>query len=190
MDGVAAVYEKSTSKEATVLAALMELAKIYRDLGQSEKGFKTLERCLEIARERVKIKQGSDPSRQNLANVYRELALRSEEFRRDMKAALRYNEESLAIWDDVYQKPKDDGFALRKTIVRYFLAEAYTRVGVGRYRIGEVARRPRGFPEGLQPAGRTRRRDERRPADEAGPELLDHGAGRDLVPARRQDPGR
>ncbi len=140
MDGVAAVYEKSTSKEATVLAALMELAKIYRDLGQSEKGFKTLERCLEIARERVKIKQGSDPSRQNLANVYRELALRSEEFRRDMKAALRYNEESLAIWDDVYQKPKDDGFALRKTIVRYFLAEAYTRVGVGRYRIGEVAR--------------------------------------------------
>jgi tetratricopeptide (TPR) repeat protein/tRNA A-37 threonylcarbamoyl transferase component Bud32 len=139
VDGVASVYEKSTSMEATALAALNELARIYRELGQSERAFRMLERCLVIAKERVKIKENSDPSRQNLANVYRDLAIVSEEFQRDMTASLSYNRESLKIWDDVYQNPKKDQFALDRKIVRYFLAEAYTRVAVSHYRAGEIA---------------------------------------------------
>ncbi len=139
VDSVAGVYDKSTSKEATALAALNELAKIYRELGQSEKAFRLLERCLAIAKERVSIKENSDPSRQNLANVYRDLALVCEEFRRDMKASLAYNEESLKIWEDVFKNPKADQWAIDKKVVRYFLAEAYTRVAVSRYRLGDVA---------------------------------------------------
>ena len=137
IDGVAGIYEKSTSKEATT-AALMELARIYRQLGQIREGLPH-RRCLEITKERVKIKNYSDPSRQNLANVYRDLAIVSEEFQRDMTASLAYNRESLKIWEDVYQNPKNDQFALDRKIVRYFLAEAYTRVAVSHYRAGEIA---------------------------------------------------
>ena len=139
VDGVASVYDKSTSKEATVLAALNELATIYRQLGQSEKAFKVLERCLAIARERVRIKEGSDPSRQNLANILREIASISEEFRRNMKASLAYNEESLKIWEDVFKNPKADQWMLDKKVVRPFLAEAYNRVAVSQYRLGDIA---------------------------------------------------
>ena len=89
----------------------------------------------------MKIKEYSDPSRQNLANVYRDLAIVSEEFQRDMKTSLTYNEEeSLKIWKDVLDHPKKDQYALDTKIVRYFLAEAYTRVAVGHYRAGEVAK--------------------------------------------------
>ena len=150
VDGVASVYDGSTSKEATVLAVLNELAKIYRELGQSEKAFRLLEKCLEIAKARVKIKEGSDPSRQNLANTYRDLAVVSAEYHRDMKASLAYNDESLRIWDDVYKNPKADQWRLDRKIVRYFLAEAYTRVGVGRYNLGDMAQAREHFRNAFQ----------------------------------------
>ncbi len=146
IDGVANVYDKSSmSKEATVLAAMNGLARIYSELGQSEKSHRTLERCLEIAKERVKIKNGSDPSRQNLANIHRELASSAEQFRRDLKASLAFNVASLEIWTDIYEHPKNDGYMIRKPFVQYFLAEAYTRVGVGRYRVGDVTSARRDF---------------------------------------------
>ena len=80
VDKVADVYDKSTSREATTLAALFELGRIYRQLGQTEKAFRTFERCLAIAKERIVIKEGSDASRQNMANSYIELALSAEEY--------------------------------------------------------------------------------------------------------------
>ena len=138
INGVAGIYEKSTSKEATTAAALMELGKIYRQLGQTKKAFDAYQKCLEITKERVKIKNYSDPSRQNLANTYFELAFCSEELNRDMKAALSYNQDGLKLYEDIYQKPKLDDFPLDRKIVRAGLAEAYTRVGVTQYRMGEL----------------------------------------------------
>jgi tetratricopeptide (TPR) repeat protein/tRNA A-37 threonylcarbamoyl transferase component Bud32 len=139
IDGVASVYDKSTSKEATVLAIYSALAQIYREIGQTEKAGAMLARCLDIARERVKIKEYSDPSRQNLANMLRDTAELDLEFRRDMKACLTHYEESLKIWIDVDKNPKHDGFELKKFFVHYFLAEAFTRVATARYRMGEVS---------------------------------------------------
>ena len=138
IDGVAGIYEKSTSKEATTAAALMELGKIYRQLGQTQKAFQSYQKCLEITKERIKIKNYSDPSRQNLANTYFELAFCSEELNRDMKAALSYNQDGLKLYEDIYNKPKLDDFPLDRKVVRSGLAEAYTRVGVTRYRMGEL----------------------------------------------------
>jgi tetratricopeptide (TPR) repeat protein/tRNA A-37 threonylcarbamoyl transferase component Bud32 len=138
INGVAGIYEKSTSKEATTAAALMELGKIYRQLGQTRKAFSAYQKCLEITKERVKIKNYSDPSRQNLANTYFELAFCSEELNRDMKAALNYNQDGLKLYEAIYQKPKLDDFPLDRKIVRAGLAEAYTRVGVTQYRMGEL----------------------------------------------------
>ena len=130
--------EKSTSKEATTAAALMELGKIYRQLGQTQKAFKSYQKCLEITKERVKIKNYSDPSRQNLANTYFELAFCSEELNRDMKATLSFNQDGLKLYEDIDKKPKLDDFPLDRKIVRAGLAEAYTRVGVTQYRMGEL----------------------------------------------------
>jgi tetratricopeptide (TPR) repeat protein/tRNA A-37 threonylcarbamoyl transferase component Bud32 len=138
IDGVAGIYEKSTSKEATTAAALMELGKIYRQLGQTKKALQTYQKCLEITKERVKIKNYSDPSRQNLANTYFELAFCSEELSRDMKATLSYNQDGLKLYEDIYNKPKLDDFPLDRKVVRSGLAEAYTRVGVTQYRMGEL----------------------------------------------------
>ena len=138
IDGVAGIYEKSTSKEATTLAALMELAKIYRQTGRADKAYPILQRCLEIAKERVKIKNSSDPSRKNLAATYFELAVCSEEFRRDLKQVLSYNQEALRLWEDIEKRPKLDDFPLDRKEVRVGLAEAYTRVGVTEYRLGDV----------------------------------------------------
>ncbi len=138
VDLVAGIYEKSTSKEATTAAALMELGKIYRQLGQSEKALKTYLKCLEITKERVKIKNYSDPSRQNLANTYFELAFCSEELNRDMKATLKYNQDGLKLYEDIFNKPKLDDNPIDRKIVRSGLAEAYTRVGVTQYRMGEL----------------------------------------------------
>jgi tetratricopeptide (TPR) repeat protein/tRNA A-37 threonylcarbamoyl transferase component Bud32 len=138
IDGVAGIYEKSTSKEATTAAALMELGKIYRQLGQTQKAFQSYQKCLEITKERVKIKNYSDPSRQNLANTYFELAFCSEELNRDMKATLSYNQGGLKLYEDIDNKPKLDDFPLDRKVVRAGLAEAYTRVGVTQYRMGEL----------------------------------------------------
>ena len=138
IDGVAGIYEKSTSKEATTAAALMELGKIYRQLGQTQKAFQSYQKCLEITKERVKIKNYSDPSRQNLANTYFELAFCGEELNRDMKATLSYNQDGLKLYEDIYNNPKLDDFPLDRKVVRAGLAEAYTRVGVTQYRMGEL----------------------------------------------------
>jgi tetratricopeptide (TPR) repeat protein len=60
IDGVAGIYEKSTSKEATTAAALMELGKIYRQLGQTQKAFQAYQKCLEITKERVYLETEPD----------------------------------------------------------------------------------------------------------------------------------
>ncbi len=140
VDGVAGIYDKSdASKEATTAAAFMALGDIYRQLGQSEKALRAFERCLAITKERVVIKKGSDPSRQNLANTYFALALSSEELRRDMKAALKYNQDALKIYEDIYVLPMLEDHPIDKRIIREGLAEAYMRVGVTQYRMGELA---------------------------------------------------
>ena len=139
VDGVAGKYDKvETSHEATTAAAYMQFSHIYRQLGQTEKAFCALQRCLEITKQRVVIKKGSDPSRQNLANTYFQLALLSEELRRDMKATLAYNQDALKIYEDIYAHPMKEDHPLDRLIVRAGLAEAYTRVGVTQYRMGEL----------------------------------------------------
>jgi tetratricopeptide (TPR) repeat protein/tRNA A-37 threonylcarbamoyl transferase component Bud32 len=147
IEGVAAVYEKSTSKEATVMAIDMSLANIYRQLGQSDKAAVMLDRCLDIAKARVIIKENSDPSRMNLANVHAARALLDEELSRNMKAALSENQEGLRIWEDVDNHPNThpNAFPLDKKIVRAGMAELTTRVAVDYYRLGNIEAARDGF---------------------------------------------
>ena len=143
MEGVAAVYDKSSSKEATVLAIDMALANIYKQLGQSEKAAVLAGRSLEIAKARVIIKENNDPSRMNLARIYQFRGLLHEEFGRDMKAALSENQEALRIWQDIYNHP--NAFPLDKKFVRINMAEATTFVAADYYRIGDIESARDGF---------------------------------------------
>jgi tetratricopeptide (TPR) repeat protein len=135
---VANIYDKSTSREATALAANLELAKIYRELGEGEKAHKGFEKCLAIARERVKIKEGSDSSRQNLANVCLELAGSGQAYRRDMNASMELNNEAVKIWEDIVNNPKPAGFPIDPIVKGFWQAEAHQRLGICHYRLGDL----------------------------------------------------
>ena len=76
-----------------------------------------------------------------------------------MKAALDYNQDGLKLYEDIYKKPKLDDFPLDRKVVRAGLAEAYTRVGVSQYRMGELTAGAGELPQGLQPPPRAGRRD-------------------------------
>jgi serine/threonine-protein kinase len=138
VDLVANGYDKFTSKEATALRAVMELGKIFRLLGQSEKSTQWFEKGLAIARERIVIKKGSDASRQNLALVHSELGTNSQEYRRDMKTALDHQREALRIYEEILETPKPEGFPADPVVIRVAIAEAYQRLGAIQYRLGEL----------------------------------------------------
>jgi len=139
VDRVADIYDKGTSKEATAMAAMVQLGDIYRQIGQPEKASRQFLRALEIAKERVKIKNGSDPSRSNLAIVYTQLAAVTRESNRDLKAALDYDQKALALFADIDQHPMLADSPLPRPAVRANLAEAYKLVGIYYYRVGQHA---------------------------------------------------
>jgi tetratricopeptide (TPR) repeat protein/tRNA A-37 threonylcarbamoyl transferase component Bud32 len=148
MESVAAVYDKSnTSKEASLMAIYMEFAHIYKQLGQSDKAADFAARSLEIAKARVIIKENSDPSRKNLALIYQFRGLLDEESGRDMKAALKENQQALRIWQDIDNHPNSNpnAFPLDKKVVRSALAEATILVALDYYRIGDIETARDGF---------------------------------------------
>jgi tetratricopeptide (TPR) repeat protein/tRNA A-37 threonylcarbamoyl transferase component Bud32 len=148
MENVAAVYDKSNSnKEASMLAIDMEFAKIYQQLGQSDKAADFAGRSLEIAKARVIIKENSDASRSNLALIYAFRGLLYEEFGRDMKSALNENQQALRIWQDINNHPnnKPNAPALDKKAVRNAMAESTTRVAADYLRIGDIEAARDGF---------------------------------------------
>jgi tetratricopeptide (TPR) repeat protein len=55
-----------------------------------------------------------------------------------MKAALDYNQDALKIYEDIYEHPMMEDHPIPRTLVQAGLAEAYTRVGVTQYRMGEL----------------------------------------------------
>jgi serine/threonine protein kinase len=137
VDKVANNYDKSnTSKEATTAAILSMLGDLYLQLGKPADAQKRFLAMHEILKERVKIKQGSDPSRNNLAASYRRLGGTALSIDRDPAKSLSYFREALALRRDVYEHPKRDGFqappwqnAAGVAVAEQDLAVAYMRLG-------------------------------------------------------------
>jgi serine/threonine protein kinase len=139
VDRVADVYDKApTSKEATTMAALVELGSIYRQLGHPDKASRNFLKALEIGKQRIVIKKGSDPSRRNLAVVYSNLGAVAEELNRDLQAALDYHLKALALFEDIDRNPMLADSPFPRPVVRAGLAEAYKLVGVCYYRVGKL----------------------------------------------------
>ena len=145
IDAVAAVYDKATTKEATVLVIYVDLSDVYHQLGRSEKALDMLRRSLEIAKARIVIKEGSDASRLNLASIRLRLARLLEEIGRDMKAALSESDEAVRLFDDIRRHPKPAGVPVDPKAILYLLGESYTQVAVCHYRLGDVPTAQAGF---------------------------------------------
>src|SRR5262249_18491264 len=141
VDKVNKAAEKSTSIEATRMAALMRLGQLYKQLGKSEEAMAQFRKVYEIAKARVELKKGTDASRSNLAVSVQTLADMDREVNRDMQAALAHEKEALVIFEDIDQHPKADDKGeglLDRKIVKASLADTNRRVGVVYLRLGDI----------------------------------------------------
>ena len=142
-------YQKSTSKEATAAEIHSELGRLFLQLGQSEKAAAQFEKTMEIAQERVKVKNHNDPSRANLAVAHYWLAESKAAVGRDMQAVLAHQLEALRLWQEIHDHPKPDGFQLGSKAVDAALAESQQRAGVTLYRLGDLTGAVAHFKEAL-----------------------------------------
>ncbi|MDX2038440.1 MAG: protein kinase [Isosphaeraceae bacterium] len=142
-------YEKSTSKEATTAAIHQQLGGLFMRLGQSDKALAQYKRVLEIAKERVVLKEGSDPARSNLAAAHFALADVAGAVGRDMAESLGHTLAGHRIWQEIYEKPKADGNAYDRPRATEGLAEAAQRLGIAKYRLGDLADASRAFRQSL-----------------------------------------
>ena len=139
VDRVADGFSASTSKDLTAMAAMSALGDIYRQLGQSEKASRQYLKSLDIAKERVILKKGSDGSRLNLALVYSKLGLVAEEANRDLPASRDYFQKAVALYEDIDQHPMLADQPIPKLTVRSQLADTYKLLGIYYYRVGQHA---------------------------------------------------
>ncbi len=138
VDAVANVIQGSNSKEATALAATTELGRIYRQTGQIERAVPIFRKCLEIAKERLIIRNRNSASRNNLANIYRELAICAEELDRDMNAVVANLREALALAEDVLARPTGEDPSINPTSTRVGIAAIHTQLAAAHHHLGEI----------------------------------------------------
>jgi serine/threonine protein kinase len=149
-DKVADNYDKSkTSKEATTAAILSMLGDLYMQMGKPADAQKRFLAMHEIVKERVRIKQGSDPSRSNLAASYRRLGTIALSIDRDPAKSLAAYREALALRQDVYEHPKHDGSETAPWLNVLELAVAEQDLAVAEMRVGNLAEARKHFERGL-----------------------------------------
>ncbi len=117
------------------------MGSLFAQLGGTAEAYEQYKRAEVIARERVRVKEGSDASRSNLAAILRSLGQTTQEVSRDMRVAQQLYEEALQVRQSILDHPfAGDGTAAVPDIVRYELSEDHTRVGATIYRLGDPAR--------------------------------------------------
>ena len=91
---VANKIDRSTSKEATQLAAHQLMGSLFQQLGDAQKAKEQFAKGLSVARELV---HNSDSSRHNLAQMLRDMGQISMSADRDMAASLNYYQEAIKV---------------------------------------------------------------------------------------------
>lgn len=108
MEGLKAVAkeaERSTSIEATMLGAHMQMGGMFRQLGDTEDAMNEFEKSLDIARRRAANNPDNDASQANLAAVLSQVGDMRQELQRDVDAALACYREALAICETLHGRP-------------------------------------------------------------------------------------
>ncbi len=142
LDKVANVVDKSTSKEVTQLMIHLQLGGLFRQLGETDRAASRFAKALELSRERVRIKEGSDASRANLAKSLRDMGSITQEKGRDMEAVLTYYREALDVRQQILDAPavpKPGENAANKFLTQNELSEDHIRIGTTIYRLGDPA---------------------------------------------------
>ena len=139
VDQVAGGFSASTSKDVTTMAAISGLGDIYHQLGQFEKASRQYLKALDIAKDRVTLKKGSDGSRLNLALAYEKLGVVAQESNRDLPASRDFFEKAVALFEDIDQHPMVADQPISKSTVRADLADAYKLLGTYYFRVGQHA---------------------------------------------------
>ena len=144
VDQVANILDQSTSKEGTTLAALIELGKIYRQTGKVNQASLIFKRCLDLAHERIKIKNNNSSSRFNLAKVHRELAYCDEELNRNMDAVVANLQDAIRLNEDILAHPTDENPTLNAAFISSVLSDLHTHLGTTYHHLGDI---PKAFDE-------------------------------------------
>jgi len=105
LKSVAKEAERSTSVEATMLNAHMQMGVMFRQLGDTEDAMREFEKSLDIARRRAAKNPDNDASQANLAAVLNQVGNMRQELERDVDAALKCYREALQIGETLYGKP-------------------------------------------------------------------------------------
>jgi eukaryotic-like serine/threonine-protein kinase len=105
LKSVAKEAERSTSVEATMLNAHMQMGVMFRQLGDTEDAMQEFEKSLDIARRRAAKNPDNDASQANLAAVLNQVGDMRQELERDIDAALACYREALQIGETLHGKP-------------------------------------------------------------------------------------
>ena len=105
LKSVAKEAERSTSVEATMLNAHMQMGVMFKQLGDTEDAMREFEKSLDIARRRAAKNPDNDASQANLAAVLNQVGDMRQELERDVDAALACYREALQIGETLHGKP-------------------------------------------------------------------------------------
>ena len=138
LDKVAKSDEHSRLLGQSMAAAYMQIGHVFRQAGQTDKAFAQYRKSHEIVQALADRDSDGPVAQANLAVTLSMIGELTQAHRRDLPAALRYYEQSLALRRALAARPPDDRLDMAK--LRADLAESYTRVGVTYLRLGEPAR--------------------------------------------------
>lgn len=127
---VAKEAEGSTSIETTMLGAHMQMAKMFKQLGDTEDAMNEYEKSLTIARRRAEENPDNDASQSNLVVVLNQVGDMRQELKRDVDAALLCYREALQICETLSAKPPSTAGARSPSKLLDKLAEANKNVAL------------------------------------------------------------
>ena len=135
----------------TLMVARMKIATVFASLGKLDKADEEYRKLYDIAKHRVKVKQGSDGSRQNLAAMCNTLGEVRQQIYRDMVRSREYFEEALGLLRDIRKYPKPDPKSPPVKIyqVNFLLGNTLQNLGVLDLRSGQLEQADHHFQEAL-----------------------------------------
>jgi serine/threonine-protein kinase len=153
MDGLKRLADKTSTeagKQRNMGDAYLKMGILSMELGKSEAALDYFQRCRDILKAALDADPGNDRWKTRLAEAYKNLGECSLQVDRDMRKALAFYEDNLKLRKEIAATPEEERQKenanlkpenwLLPFITKLNLSEAYTRVGVTHYYMGDSAR--------------------------------------------------
>lgn len=157
LDGIPPLLidQNQTSIGATDLGFHQGMLELYYNLGDIKKSLEFAEKATQIAEIRVKVREGSNASRRNLALTYESFANVTQEGARDMVASGKLLAEALRIRKDVIENPKpdpewkDEEAEAYHLFLDHELSDSHVKVASNFLKIGNIEKSASHFREAM-----------------------------------------